>query len=368
MYLGTKPSILRPGFLYAEWQLRRVHAPFTSEITQNILAQYGLTLTRAPQCTPGGQGRSHSAVVYTNQGKKFFKQYKKSLTRSAIEHEHSILKYLDKVNFLAAPRLVATQAGTTVVHHEGAYYVLFDFIEDGFQYYKYVMLPSQTKRFVIMAGKLLAQLHQVLTDFTPAGSNPNGFISRTGERWHELDWYLDKLRENVKAPLPQMHTLTDRAPDLERALCALDQHLRELNLPRTTIHGDYGPHNLLFRKNAPVVILDFEIARLDWRALDMVNALWRIGKDKPFRARRDRIEWFFDAYNSVTPLTRNEQRALPQLWKFSHVRRVISNWWEYSRTCDEFNRTKAFRHLQLYDWIDAYPSYLQFEGMEQARL
>lgn len=350
-YNGSRLLFLRPGFLWAGLKLHRARAALTGETTGAVLDEYGLGLLQEPTLPPGGEGRSHSVVVHTADGKKLLKQYKRSITQTAIEQEHSILKYLARVEFASAPRLVTTRRGETIVQRDDRKFALFEFIEGGFQYYKYVLLPHQTRHFIAIAGDALAQLHETLEGFTPTGGNPNGFRSLTGDRWHDLNWYLDRLNESVRCSTAQTHALALRADEFEQTLRALDVRLGECNLPRATTHGDYGPHNLLFRKHAPVVILDFEIARLDWRALDVVNALWNFGRDGRTPLKHSHMEWFLHAYNARLPLTPDERAALPLLWKFSHLRRCIVNWYEYHRTHDEFNLEKAYRHLRLYDWL-----------------
>jgi len=350
-YNGSKLILLRPGFLLAKLKSYRAHSALGSETTTAVLQEYGLTLLKGAEVPPDGEGRSRSVVIETNAGKKLLKQYKSSVVLGAIEQEHSILQYLAQKNFSSSPRLVLTREGHSLVQREGARYILFDFVNNGFQYYQYILLPHRSRRFVRMAGKALARLHLTLADFTPAGGNPNGFSSRTGDRWHNLDWYLEKLDECRKNAPPGTQKLVDRAGELESNLRALDSELRLANLPRLTIHGDYGPHNLLFRSKHSPMILDFEIARLDWRALEVVNALWRFGKDSIDGLRRKKREWFFEAYDSRYPLTASERAALPALWNFSHTRRCILNWYEYYRTHNEFNRAKAFRHLEFFDWM-----------------
>lgn len=351
IYNGLQPYFLRPGFLLAGLKSYKARAALTRETTDAVLNEYGLELLREPALPPGGEGRSRTVLVHTNGGKKLLKQYKQSVTQAAIEEEHSILEYLAGIHFCSAPRLVTTRRGETIVQRDGKKFALFDFIEGGFQYYKYILLPHQTRDFITLAGDALAQLHETLASFTPTGTNPNGFASRTGDRWHDLKWYLDKLSECVRSTTTRTHSLAERANELEGMLRALDAELSEMNLPRTTIHGDYGPHNLLFLKNAPVVILDFEIARLDWRALEVVNALWRFGGSSRALIRQKNMKWFFYAFNARLPLTPVELAAIPLLWNFSHVRRCILNWYEYQRAHDEFNLSKAYRHLELLDWL-----------------
>lgn len=356
MHPLSRPMLLRPGFLVAQFQARGARPRIAPKTVDVLLAAYGLTSRQPPQATPGGQGRSRSVLVCTDQGKKLLKQYKRTVTLPAIRCEHSILTQLAAQQFPSAPRLVCARDGETLVTHAGKHYALYDFIEGGFQYYKYVLAPRQALRFMATAAGLLADLHTALAGVAAAGENPNGFSPETGKRLHDVGWYLDKLERCVNGDpnFTQPSSPADlwrRAGDLRRALRDLDAKLGRARLTRALIHGDYGPHNLLFRPHAPVIVLDFELARLDWRALEVANALWRFCYGSAGQGRLTRMRCFLQAYQERAPLTPEERRALPDLWQFSHVRRCIYNWNEYLHVGDAFTLAKARRHLRMLDWM-----------------
>jgi aminoglycoside phosphotransferase (APT) family kinase protein len=74
--------------------------------------------------------------------------------------------------------------------------------------------------------------------------------------------------------------LSDQTGKIEDSLTNLDQILLDADLPKKTIHSDYGPYNLLFRRDKLVAFLDFEIAHLDWRITDLVYAPPRFAKNR----------------------------------------------------------------------------------------
>ncbi|MEN8198403.1 MAG: phosphotransferase, partial [Pseudomonadota bacterium] len=53
----------------------------------------------------------------------------------------------------------------------------------------------------------------------------------------------------------------------------LEEALGDAQLPRLVIHGDFGIHNMLFHDNESATLLDFELARLEWRLSDLVLVL-----------------------------------------------------------------------------------------------
>jgi Ser/Thr protein kinase RdoA (MazF antagonist) len=324
---------------------------------QAVLARYGLRVQGEVR-PAGGGGRSRSLIVETSAGTKIVKRYKAHLDQEALGHEHSILVRLAELG-VPAPRLCAATDGATLVQHEDGAYAVFDFIAGYFQYHNYIFPPAQGRRFVAAAGDALGALHVALRDFTPTGRNLNGFMARDGARWRELGWFGEQLEQCRQ----ELQARPDRgAPELRRAvtaeggwvearLAALDTQLGAAGLPRLIVHGDYGPYNLLFRPGAPVVILDFELARLDWRLTDLAAALryfasGRLGFNAP-RARS-----FLAAYAARCPIDRAELRLLAPVWQYLTLRRVVVCWHRAIMTGARQWADEARTRLDLARWLE----------------
>jgi Ser/Thr protein kinase RdoA (MazF antagonist) len=339
----------RPDRLFQRLSIRQRPPQIDRVRAASILDAYSLGIL-GEVGVPSGPGRSQNLIFETAAGKKMLKRYKSVVGLEAVRHEHSILQRLAELDF-PAPRLSVTTAGETLVQDGDGYYALFDFLEGYFQYHNYLYLPAQTRRFVTMAGATLGALHSALEDFTPAGRNPNGFKSRDGERWRELDWFAEKL-ELCRHELPALglHNFAERASWVEENLRGLDARLTSAQLPRLIIHGDYGPYNLLFKRGAPVVVLDFEIARLDWRLTDLPKALGFFAWDRMgFSARR--AICFLEGYLSHCPIGDAELRLLPDVWQFLNLRRLIVCWHRYSTTRASQWLVEARRRSDLAGWL-----------------
>ncbi len=359
MFHANQLYLPRPDRLYDGLRFRRQRQ---SEIdlaaVEDILAEYNLELLKPPEVPPG-RGRSHSLIVITRQGKKLLKLYKPTVAVPAIIHEHSILCYLAQVDF-PSPRLVSTPVGETLVRRNEHNYALFDVIEGGFQYHNYCLFPAQARQFIAASGEILAVLHDKLKDFVPQGHNPNGFKSRQEDRWRDLDWYTSRLThciaetQHASADLGRTEAawLLERADYLEASLVQLDTTLKEAQLPRLIIHGDYGPYNLFFRRNAPVVMLDFELARLDWRATELVDALPRFSYSR-WGFSLGKMKCFLDAYRSQFSIASDEVRLLPAVWKFLNIRRCIVHWHYFCDTHSPERLAQAQWNLELINWITA---------------
>lgn len=357
------PSFCVPRFRLLRRRLRRAWQPAKTvklDLVKDILNEYGLTLTEAP-AIPNVRGRSGNLVVTTSRGKVMLKRYKASLALPAILHEHSILDYLATTDF-PAPRLLHTPSGETFVQRQGRVYALSVFLDGYMHYSNYLLPPWQRRAFVFAAGEMLAILHERLRGFKPQGHNPNGFKSPTADRWRPLEWYTEKLAYCVEHARKTNKTV-DRAPAgsaalLERGawmydvLCQLDQALEAADPLRLIIHGDYGPNNLLFKTGAPPVVLDFEIARLDWRLTDLARSVSRFAFNR-FGFDGTTMKCFLSAYTALHPVTADELHLMLAVWKFLLIRRAIVCW-HHACTAQSDRWNEQTQHcLKRTDWIDA---------------
>jgi Ser/Thr protein kinase RdoA (MazF antagonist) len=350
--------IPRPDRFYYRLRARLSRPEIDRSTVEQILAAYDLDLVGEPQ-VPGGRGRSRSLILATDQGRKVLKGYKHTVAQPTIVHEHSILQYLAQAGF-PAPRLATTREGETWVSNGSGNYALFDFIEGGRQYHNYLLSPSQVRHFLTLSGEVLADLHRELEGFVPEGQNPSGFRSREGDWWRDISWLTGKLaycmeetrRKEATAGSTEGRWLLQRAPALENRLRQLDSELKEAALPRLIIHSDYGPYNLLFRNGALVAVLDFEIARLDWRISEFVYAFPR------FAISRLGVDWrkmrcFLDAYRAKLAVGEEELRHIPAVWQFVKLRRLVVCWERYCESNASVWLVEARQHLNAAEWMAA---------------
>lgn len=302
----------------------------------HILHQYGLAPAGRPRNLTTAK-RNRNLVVQTTAGRKVLKRYWPGWPASFVVHEHSILQRLATLNF-PAPRLVATPAGHTFITHQEEQYALFDY-ERGRNYSAHFLLRPQRLRLMALAGRTLANLHQQLAGFVPAGRHYTGFQSNGGERWRDLAWHVAKVRE-LREKSGQLsgaeegacaRWLSDHSDEVLAELGQLDALLRPAGLPRLIIHGDYGLHNLHFHKDGRVTPLDFESARLEWRLRDLVNCLGRLRYDSSeFDVQS--ICHFMAAYQAIYPLHAVEWQWLPQVWRFCKLEDAVKYWNSYFET------------------------------------
>jgi Ser/Thr protein kinase RdoA (MazF antagonist) len=351
-------AVPRPDRLYRRIAFQRRAPDIATELLRDIVAEYGLDLSGGIE-VPGGPGRSANLIVGTSAGRKMLKRYKETVEQAAIHHEHSILTYLATIGF-PAPPLAMTRRGETLIRRAGRYYALFDVLDGYFQYHNYFHLPGQTEQFIATSGQALGSLHAALCDFAPAGLHPNGFIARGGERWRELGWFIERL-EQCRRAAPELRAegaallrrmLAEHAHGVETTLRALDARLKAAAPAQLIVHGDYGPYNLFFKRGAPVVILDFELARLDWRLTDLATALPSFARSRlGFSFSKMRV--FLAGYQARCPVEHTELALLPDVWRFLALRRLIVCWQRFCDTHAMRWLDEARQRLDLAHWLDA---------------
>jgi len=321
-----------------------------------LTSAYGLSLLY-PAKKVETDGRSNNWVLITTEGKKILKKYKPSVEAEQILQEHAILSELALIQF-PAPRLNKNLLGETRTDIESRRFALFDYLDGYFHYHKQIYFPSQTNTFLELAALSLASLHEALRDFTPPGKNPNGFTSKEGPRWLGLSWYLEQLavntqqtRERLKdKPGDEFNLIHSRGTWIEDRLTVLEEILTTAPLDRVIIHGDYGPYNLLFKHGSPVVMIDFELARLDWRLTDLATSMNMFTRNR-LGFQQKKMRHFIQTYQRASNVRAEQLDYLPVVWEYLSLRRLVVCWSRALETGQKKWLVEALDRMQIVDWI-----------------
>ena len=301
----------------------------------------------------------------TNSGKKILKKYKTSVEAEQIIHEHAILSQLALIQF-PVPRLNKNVHGGTLTDIGDSQFALFDYLDGYFQYHEQIYFPSRANTFIELAAISLATLHEALSDFIPVGKNPNGFASKEGPRWRGLNWYLEQLAVNRQQTQGQskgnrrleLDTLVNRGRWIENRLAVLDETLATASLDRVIIHGDYGPYNLMFKNGSPVVMIDFELARLDWRLTDLATSMNTFARNR-LGFQQKKMRRFIQAYQGVSNVRAEQLDYLPIVWEYLSLRRLIVCWSRALETGQKKWLVEALDRMQIIDWIATHKNDIQ---------
>jgi Ser/Thr protein kinase RdoA (MazF antagonist) len=254
--------------------------------------------------------------VRTSRGDAVVKRYKASVSLRSVVLEHSVLGELERMRF-PAPRLWRTSTGRTSVELDGLQHAVFGYLAGYRDPRDFVMAAPDRRRVDLMAAAALADLHLALAEHAPPPSDSLGFTSRGGDRVRSMAWYAEQLA-SIAAPRRVRVWL-------ESSLGRVRETLERDQLPLTVVHGDFGWHNLLLKPGARLVIVDFELARLDWRVVDLAIVLPRlaaggIGFDL------DRVRHFLAAYRQRSEATQVELRRIPDVLAYLSMDRAVVAW------------------------------------------
>ncbi|MFI7061591.1 phosphotransferase enzyme family protein [Kribbella sp. NPDC050124] len=204
------------------------------------------------------------------------------------DYEHAVLRALGGLPF-AVPVPIPADDGSTVVRRE----------VDG-----ELVTASLSRRIpgqhpqrgdVVQAeacGAALAELDEALARLDAKTLPPR----------NEWDGDLTKVHRRVPDPAALIASLGGavRRERVQRIFAAVQP---KRDLPRSIIHADFFPTNVLMDGSRVMAILDFEVAGPAYRALDLAIGMVAFGRADAFRR----------GYLARLPLTDAEQRAVPEL-------------------------------------------------------
>jgi homoserine kinase type II len=222
----------------------------------------------------------------------------------------------------------------------------------------------------VVQGRLAALFARIPGEPLAKGGGPD--VGRAAAALAELDVALaavqrfDHRPPTYDADLTRVHPLADDldeavlesglGPHREDALRRGLERTAELavplyaSLPQQITHGDFGFGNTLVRNGRVTGLIDFEVAGMDVRAMDLAVGLYR------FPAYDDALsqcDVFGRGYSSVLPLDPTEIAALPALLE---LRAGVSfmHWVGRMRAglaaIDDI-RPRAGRALFTYEWV-----------------
>lgn len=286
--------------------------------------------------------RSSIVSIPTESGRVVIKRYRDGWDLETIQHEHSILDELERISFPAV-RLARPVQGNSFVSHPGGRYAVFEFVRGRSVAGRYMTSRGRKMLFTHM-GEVLARLHDALSGFTPPFEHHLGYSSPSGSAPRDLAWHMQAveiLSRFDSAQHPDETGLIDQVradgAAIEERLVELDRILIDSDLDNGLIHGDFGPHNVIFDRSGQTVVHDFELARVDWRMVDLIGGLSRWSPD----AGRAYVE----GYRRAAPGGARDLSMLPLVWEHYRLCGAIQSWHTYRQQGDSARLGTAKRRL-----------------------
>jgi Ser/Thr protein kinase RdoA (MazF antagonist) len=315
VFRPAAPMLSRPDRAVSRIRAGRAGAIPKDQLRQ-VLEAFGINAMGHVRILSAPGSRGATVRVAVPGGDVVVKRYKASLDPAALHIEHAVLQALAAADF-AAPRLRATTDGRTSLGLDGSCFAVFEPIR-GYRHPHELIMASRDRRALeVIAGLLLARLHAVVQEVEVPPSESLGFVRRGGPRVREVEWYAERLAVG-SAPRRIRAWAT-------AALWQLRETFDAEGLPLTVVHGDYAPYNLMIRRGRVPVVVDFELARLDWRMVDLATSLsWFAQRRRRFDVAAARR--ILNAYAEASDALDEELARIPDMAAFLALQRAAVVW------------------------------------------
>ncbi|GAB2654674.1 phosphotransferase enzyme family protein [Kribbella swartbergensis] len=248
-----------------------------------LLRAWGI---RGDGIRPVGEGTNNTSYFV---GDEFVLRIHRNTTAS--DYEHAVLRSLHGLSFGVPVPLVAEDGSTVVRAEVGGELVTASLSRR--------IRGEHPRRGDLEAaaacGEALAELDAALARLEGRALPPR----------NPWDGDLTTVHPRVTALDGLLETLTDHREEVARIFSAVQP---PRDLPRSIIHADIGPTNVLMDGDRVTGILDFEAAGPGYRAMDLAIGLWSFG-----RTDTQAAAVFRRGYLARLDLTDAELNAVPDL-------------------------------------------------------
>ncbi|MGH9040720.1 MAG: phosphotransferase [Acidimicrobiia bacterium] len=268
-------------------------------------------------------GKSQHYRLTTAAGTYVLRRSYRAKTASGVAFEHELVDHLRACGF-PGPEFVPTVTGEPSAEVDGRLWRLARFVPGE---PASAAIPGQAEA----VAEALARYHQLVEGFSASVPTPEGPLmpAALAERLAAVpteERFLAAVPEDLAGPL--------RFARAEGQ--AVHRRLEELyrTLPVTIIHAGCRRGSALFAAGRLAVVLDFDSAQLEARALDVAVAVHDFSKvygdpDSPdYKVHLDRevAARFVNAYQSVAPLAPEELEAVPLLLRAKRLKRALGRY------------------------------------------
>jgi len=303
-----------------------------------VLSHYDLGIIESITEFARGSRQSPKVGIVSERGKFLLKR--RSATRArfdSVQFSHEVQSHLVATNF-PVPRLIPVRGGgRTLLVRRGDAYELFEFAAGS----DYQGTLGETHD----AGAVLARFHRSAADLVTRNPIPTG-------DYHDHNGVRTGLRA-VESKLTGHEGCEALIAELARAYNAAADRAERRGIkaqPRSVIHADWHPGNMLFRRDHVAAVIDFDSVRVSRRVIDIANGALQFSMPSkgdpaqwPDHLDEDRFAAFLAGYQSVAPIEHGERLCLPDLMEEAMIAECIP---PISRT-GRFGDCCGFGFLQM---------------------
>ena len=223
--------------------------------TQEVLERYDIDEVTDVTAYEQGSRRSPKAVVRTLGGTYLLKRRAPGQDdMDRIRFQHAVQLHLEAHGCSIAALLKTKRNGNTLVRRGSRIYELFQFI-DGTRF-------ESSIAQVRASGAAMSRMHEVCMEW--AGPTPSGIGYHASQ---DVDRGFTLIKDRIRSIELYCRPLQDLYAEAQARVDALGWS----ELPRTIVHGDWHPGNMLFRGEAMAALLDFDSTRLEPRVSEFAN-------------------------------------------------------------------------------------------------
>jgi thiamine kinase-like enzyme len=220
--------------------------------------------------------------------------------------------------------------------------------------------PTLTKQQNESMIEKIASIHKFLLTLPDKCPYPRNFYRSSILSIEDEKDKLKKLLEHVREKKPKEElTVGDQFvhDHAEFIIEQIDKHMERARplydrLRRVYIHGDYSPTNIIFERHEVKGVFDWEFSREEAMIYELAPLI-RAG-DPSGRFNIEGMKDLIRIYNAVNPLTDDEIRFLPEMFRNKLIDRItrLANPWRYFEGVD-FDHNDTFeKPLRMMDKND----------------
>jgi homoserine kinase type II len=283
------------------------HVP--AEEMAALLMRYGVGALRSFKGIAEGVENSNY-LVEAEGGRFILTLYEKRVDAGDLPFFLALLDHLADRG-LPVPRALKDGEGVQIQTVAGRPACLIEFLEG-------VSLSHPTPEQARATGQALGQMHGALADFTPERPNTLGLAG-----WHELAGRCGTAMDEI---------VPGFSARIAEELAFLDARW-PADLPRSVIHADLFPDNVLMLGDRVTGVIDFYFACSEIRAWDVAvtHSAWGFSADgRDYDAAIGKA--LIEGYQAAHPLTDAERAALPILARGAALRFTLTRAWDWLNT------------------------------------
>jgi homoserine kinase type II len=287
-----------------------VYTQVSAEAVETLLGRYDVGQLTALKGIAEGVENSNF-LLETDQNKFILTLYENRVDPADLPYFHAMLAHLHRSG-CKVPRFIEDRSGQWLQDVAGRKACLIEFLSG-------VSVTHPNAEQAHAVGKSLGEMHVALRDFKHERPNPLGLAE-----WSELFDRCDPAQTEMLMP-----GLSDRlASEFE----FLQKHWPR-GLPRSAIHADLFPDNVLMLGGKVAGLIDFYFACFDISAFDVAvtHAAWSFDAEgKNYDAAVGKA--LLNGYELVRKLNDAERQALPILARGACIRFLLTRLYDWINT------------------------------------